>query len=146
MADMVPVVVTGVVRGAEEGPRRERFFVEVAAAAAGDGRRLRIGVGDAEAHALACSLQGTEFPRPMTYQLMASLVGAAGSAVRSVSVTGERDGVFFARVLLRGGASVDARPSDALNLALITGAPVHVAEGLLRVPAGSGSPGADRVP
>ena len=84
MADMVPVVVTGVVRGTEEGPRRERFFVEVAAAAEGDGRRLRIGLGDAEAQALACSLRGTEFPRPTTYQLMASLVGAAGSAVRSV--------------------------------------------------------------
>jgi len=140
MADMVPVVVTGVVRGTEEGPRRERFFVEVAAAAAGDGRRLRIGVGDAEAHALACSLQGTEFPRPMTYQLMASLVGAAGSAVRSVSVTGQRDAIFYARVMLRGGATVDARPSDALNLAAITGAPVYVADELLGVPAGPRQP------
>jgi bifunctional DNase/RNase len=139
MADMVPVVVTGVVRGTEEGPgRRERFFVEVAAAAAGDGRRLRIGVGDAEAHALAFSLQGTEFPRPMTYQLMASLVGAAGSAVRSVSVTGRRDGIFYARVMLRGGATVDARPSDALNLAAITGAPVYVESGLLRLPSNTG--------
>lgn len=134
MAEMVPVVVTGVVRGTGEGPRRERFFVEVAAPE-GDGRRLRIGVGDAEAHSLAFSLQGTEFPRPMTYQLMASLVGAAGSAVRSVSVTGEQDGIFFARVLLRGGASVDARPSDALNLAVITGAPVYVADALLGAPA-----------
>jgi bifunctional DNase/RNase len=134
MADMVPVVVTGVVRGTEEGPRRERFFIEVAAAAEGDGRRLRIGVGDAEAHALAFSLQGTEFPRPMTYQLMASLVGAAGSAVRSVSVTGRRDGIFYARVMLRGGATVDARPSDALNLAAITGAPVYVESRLLSMP------------
>ena len=140
MADMVPVVVTGVVRGTEEGPRRERFFVEVAAAAAGDGRRLRIGVGDAEAHALACSLQGTEFPRPMTYQLMASLVGATGSAVRSVSVTGERDGIFYARVMLRGGATVDARPSDALNLAAITGAPVYVEAGLLKTPSSTQQP------
>ena len=140
MAEMVPVVVTGVVRDTGEGPRRERFFVEVAATAEGDGRRLRIGVGDAEAHSLAFSLQGTEFPRPMTYQLMASLVGAAGSAVRSVSVTGEQDGIFFARVLLRGGASVDARPSDALNLAAVTGAPVYVADALLRVPAAPRQP------
>jgi len=142
MADMVPVVVTGLVHGADAGPGRlqERFFVELEAAAEGDGRRLRIGVGDAEAHALSFSLQGTAFPRPMTYQLMASLVAAAGSAVRSVSVTGERDGVFFARVLLRGGASVDARPSDALNLALAVGAPVYVAEALLRVPAGPRQP------
>lgn len=134
MAEMVPVTITGVVRGTDDGPgRRERFFIEVAAAAEGDARRLRIGVGDAEAAALAFSLQGTEFPRPMTYQLMASLVAAAGSAVRSVRVTARHDDIFYAQVILRGGARVDARPSDALNLAAITGAPVFVADGLLGV-------------
>jgi bifunctional DNase/RNase len=136
MADMVPVTITGVVRGTEDGPeRRERFFIELAASG-GDARRVRIGVGDAEATALAFSLQGQEFPRPMTYQLMASLVAAAGSAVRSVRVTRFRDGIYFAQVMLRGGATVDARPSDALNLAAITGAPVYVADELLGVPAG----------
>jgi bifunctional DNase/RNase len=150
MADLVPVTITGVVRGTEDGPgRRERFFIELAAPAAGGVgadsgpvRRLRIGVGDAEAAALAFSLQGTEFPRPMTYQLMASLVGAAGSAVRSVRVTGCHDGVFYAQVMLRGGASVDARPSDALNLAAITGAPVFVADALLGPGVTSGQPAA----
>ena len=133
MAEMVPVTITGVVRGADdESGRRERFFIELTA---GDGRRLRIGVGDAEATALAFSLQGQEFPRPMTYQLMASLVAAAGSAVRSVRVTGMTDGIFYARVMLRGGATVDARPSDALNLAAIAGAPVYVAGALLGAPA-----------
>jgi hypothetical protein len=137
MADMVPVTITGVVRGTEDGSeRRERFFIELAAAPDGDARRLLIGVGDAEATALAFSLQGQEFPRPMTYQLMASLVAAAGSAVRSVRVTGLRDGIFYAQVMLRGGATVDARPSDALNLAAITGSPVYVADDLLGVPAG----------
>jgi bifunctional DNase/RNase len=135
MAEMVPVTVTGVVRGTEEGPGRcERFFIELGAAAEGDVRRLRIGVGDAEAAALAFSLQGTEFPRPMTYQLMASLLAAAGSGVRSVRVTGMSEGIFYAQVMLRGGAAVDARPSDALNLAAITGAPVFVASELLSVP------------
>jgi bifunctional DNase/RNase len=136
MADMVPVTIAGVVRGTDEGPGRcERFFIELAVAAEGDGRRLRIGVGDAEAAALAFSLQGTAFPRPMTYQFTASLIAAAGSAVRSVRVTDLRDGVFYAQVMLRGGATVDARPSDALNLAAITGAPVYVAADLLGVPA-----------
>jgi hypothetical protein len=132
MAELVPVTITGVVRGSDDGPgRRERFSIQLAPADAGDTRRLLIGVGDAEAAALAFSLQGQEFPRPMTYQLMASLVGAAGSAVRAVQVTGQRDGIFYAQVMLRGGASVDARPSDALNLAALTGAPVSVAEELL---------------
>lgn len=138
MAQWVPVAITGVVRGtADEPGRRERFFIELAASAEGDGRRVRIGVGDAEAASLAFSLQGHEFPRPMTYQFMASLVTAAGSAVRAVRVTHERDGIFYAQVMLRGGATVDARPSDALNLAAITGAPVSVAPGLLGVPVGA---------
>ena len=139
MAEMVPVIITGVVRGVNDGPgRQERFFIELAAAAEGDERRLRIGVGDAEAAALAFGLQGQEFPRPMTYQFMASLLAAAGSGVRSVRVTGMTDGVFYAQVMLRGGAMVDARPSDAINLAAVTGAPVYVANELLGVPARHG--------
>jgi hypothetical protein len=137
MAEMVPVTITGVVRRTEDGSgRRERFFIELAAAAESDSRRLLIGVGDAEATALAFSLQGQEFPRPMTYQFMASLVTAAGSAVRSVRVTGMTDGIFYAQVMLRGGATLDARPSDALNLAAITGAPVYAADALLGLPSG----------
>ena len=139
MAEMVPVIITGVVRGVNDGPgRQERFFIELAAAAEGDERRLRIGVGDAEAAALAFGLQGQEFPRPMTYQFMASLLAAAGSGVRSVRVTGMTDGVFYAQVMLRGGAMVDGRPSDAINLAAVTGAPVYVANELLGVPARHG--------
>jgi uncharacterized protein len=134
--DMVPVTIVGVAvpprESSHDDPdRRERFSIVLAAAADGDRRRLSIGVGDAEATALAFSLQGQEFPRPMTYQLMASLVAAAGSAVRSVRVTRQADGVFYAQVTLRGGAIVDARPSDAINLAAITGAPVLVAAELL---------------
>jgi hypothetical protein len=67
MAELVAVTITGVVRGSDDGPGRgERFFIELAASAEDDGRRVRIGVGDAEAMALAFSLQGQEFPRPMT--------------------------------------------------------------------------------
>ena len=140
--DMVPVTIIGVaVASGARSERRERFSIVLASAADGDSRRLFIGVGDAEATALAFSLQGQEFPRPMTYQFMAALVAAAGSAVRSVRVTGLRDGIFYAEVMLRGGATVDARPSDALNLAAITGAPVYVAPGLLGLPAGLGLPG-----
>ncbi len=141
MGQWVPVAITGVIRGtAGEAERRERFFIELAATGDGDGRTVRIGVGDAEATALAFSLQGQEFPRPMTYQFMASLVTATGSAVRAVRVTDERNGIFYAQVMLRGGATVDARPSDALNLAAITGARVYVAPGLLGAPGGAREP------
>jgi bifunctional DNase/RNase len=132
---MIPVSIAGVATAPDDGPgRRERFFVMLESAAEGDSRRLFIGVGDAEATALAFGLQGQEFPRPMTYQLMASLVAAAGSAVRSVRVTRVADEIFYAQVTLRGGAVVDARPSDAINLAAITGAPVLVASELLDRP------------
>jgi bifunctional DNase/RNase len=129
---MVPVTISGVaVKHGDEPGRRERFFITLESAADGDSRRVLIGVGDAEATALALSLQGHAFPRPMTYQFMASLVAAAGSAVRSVRVTHRIDEIFYAQVMLRGGTLVDARPSDAINLAAITGAPVFVASGLL---------------
>jgi uncharacterized protein len=133
--DMVPVTIIGVAATSGDGQdRRERFSIVLASAADGDDRRLFIGVGDAEASALAFSLQGHAFPRPMTYQFMASLVAAAGSGVRSVRVTRVDDQVFYAQVTLRGGAVVDARPSDAINLAAVTGAPVLVASDLLNLP------------
>jgi bifunctional DNase/RNase len=75
----------------------------------------------------------------MTYQFTASLLAAAGSGVRSVRVTSRLDGIFYAQVRLRGGATVDARPSDAINLAAVTGAPVLVTSELLEVPTGPGS-------
>jgi bifunctional DNase/RNase len=133
--DMIPVSIVGVATAPDDEPgRRERFFIMLESAAEGDSRRLFIGVGDAEATALAFGVQKQEFPRPMTYQFMASLVAAAGSSVRSVRVTRVADEVFYAQVTLRGGAVVDARPSDAINLAAITGAPVFVASELLDLP------------
>ena len=139
MTDMVPVTIAGVVRFAEEGPARgERFSIQLAEVAGS--RRLYIGVGDAEAAALAFSLQGTAFPRPMTYQFAAALLGAAGSGVREVRVTSFTQGIFYAQVVLLSGAVVDARPSDAVNLAAVTGAPVSVARELLDLPTGPRQP------
>jgi uncharacterized protein len=130
MTDMVPVTISNVVRSGDEGPGRgERFSIELAETAGS--RHLYIGIGDAEAVALSFSLQGTEFPRPMTYQFVAALLAAAGSGVREVRVTGVADGIFYAQVVLVSGAVVDARPSDAVNLAAVTGAPVYVAPELL---------------
>ncbi len=130
--DLVPVTIIGVLAKHDDGPERgERFSIMLESAADGDTRRLFIHVGDAEATALSLNTQGHVFPRPLTYQLMAALVAASGSAVRSVRVTGHADGIFYAQVMLRGGTLVDARPSDAINLAAVTGAPVFVAPGLL---------------
>jgi uncharacterized protein len=137
MAEMVPVTITGIVREhVSVTDPRERFYIRLKSAVDGDSRRLDIGVGDTEAASLGFTLQGALFRRPMTYQFMASLIEAAGSDVRSVLVTKMTDGIFYAQVTLRGGAVVDARPSDAINLAAVTGAPVSVASDLLELPAG----------
>jgi uncharacterized protein len=97
----------------------------------GGDRALSIGVGQAEAAALALSPDGRQVPRPMTYQFAASLLQSSGTGLREVRITRLTDGVFYAQAELSNGAVVDAHPSDALNLAAITGAPVLVATGLL---------------
>jgi bifunctional DNase/RNase/predicted DNA-binding protein (UPF0251 family) len=92
-------------------------------------RRLPILTGAAEAIALACSLDAVEMPRPMTYQLAADLLTAAGSRLTEVRITRLVEGVFYAVVVIEapgGVVEVDARPSDALNLAAVSGAPVRV--------------------
>jgi bifunctional DNase/RNase len=102
----------------------------------GDGE-LPIWVGPFEATALALSLQATEMPRPMTYQFTSNLVSATGGRVVEVRITGLTEGVFYATVVVEGPASVgevDARPSDALNLALVTGSPIRVDRRLLEEP------------
>jgi bifunctional DNase/RNase len=95
-----------------------------------DGRRiLPIFIAEPEGRAMAASLTGIETPRPMTYQLAANLVGALSGSVAEVRVVRLAETTYFAEVVLNGPAGaaiVDARPSDAINLALLTGAPVRV--------------------
>ncbi len=100
-------------------------------------RRLPMYTGSAEAVALACSLAATEMPRPMTYQLAANLLTAAGSRLTEVRITRLAEGVFYAVVVVEGpggAVEVDARPSDALNLAVVSGAPVRVNAAVLSDP------------
>jgi RNA polymerase sigma factor (sigma-70 family) len=96
-------------------------------------RRLPIWVGPVEATVLALSLQAVEMPRPMTYQMTAGLLDACGSRVSEVRITRLAGEVFYAVVVVdgpAGQAEVDARPSDAVNLALVAGAPI-LADGAL---------------
>jgi RNA polymerase sigma factor (sigma-70 family) len=96
-------------------------------------RRLPIWVGPAEATVLALSLQAVETPRPMTYQMAAGLLDACDSRVSEVRITRLAGQVFYAVVVVAGPAGqreVDARPSGAVNLALVTGAPI-LADGAL---------------
>jgi bifunctional DNase/RNase len=92
-------------------------------------RHLVISIGEGEAFSLAARLQGLEFGRPMTYDFAAALVQGLGGHVRQVRVDRLVEGIYAATVEVEGplGAqSVDARPSDALNLAAITDARVFI--------------------
>ena len=95
---------------------------------AGD-RHLVIQIGQAEAFALAASLGETEWPRPMTYQFVAELVRSLGGRIREVRLDALVEGSYAATVEAEGPQGVtliDARASDALNLALRVGAPIVV--------------------
>ncbi len=102
--------------------------------AVGD-RAVPIWIGVPEASAIAIALQKVTVPRPMTHDLLLHVLhGLGGEVVRAV-VTEARDNTYFAELLLRRGgqelAAVDARPSDAIAIALRAGAPILVADALL---------------
>ena len=91
----------------------------------GGERLLPIWVGSPEGNALALHL-GSELPlRPLTIDLAARLLEAAGGRVERVTIARLHENVFYATIAV-GGREVDARPSDALNLAVRVGAPVLV--------------------
>jgi RNA polymerase sigma factor (sigma-70 family) len=125
------VTVTGIRRG-QEGDGWHRTHVMILRERGGD-RTLPIWIGPAEAAAMAVELESAESPRPFTAKLAASLVQAAGARIEEVRITRLADGVFYATVLVRSPAGVhevDARPSDAVNVALAAGRPIKVDAGL----------------
>ena len=97
-------------------------------------RHLLIQIGHAEAFALAATLDEMEWGRPMTYQFMAQLVRSLGGRIREVRLDGLAAGAYAATVEVdgpQGAELVDARSSDALNLAALTAAPILAAIELL---------------
>jgi uncharacterized protein len=97
-------------------------------------RHLVIGVGNAEAFALDASLQGLQWGRPMTYQFTEALMRSLGGRVREVRLDRIVESAYAATVEVEGPQGVglvDGRSSDALNLAVLTQAPVFVAPEML---------------
>jgi uncharacterized protein len=100
-----------------------------------DGNRyLPIWIGHPEAAAILMKLQGTPTARPMTHDLMSSMLEELNATVAKVEVTELRDSTFHATITLQVDGSdveVDARPSDALALAVRSEAPIFVADAVL---------------
>lgn len=101
----------------------------------GGTRALPIWIGRPEAESISAHLNGVKRERPMTHDLAQSIVNGLGGLLRRVQVTRVLEGTFFAELHFnRGGQAVviDARPSDAIALALRLGAPIFVTEALFR--------------
>ncbi|HEV8023591.1 MAG TPA: bifunctional nuclease family protein [Candidatus Nanopelagicales bacterium] len=94
-------------------------------------RYLPIWVGAVEATAIAYAQQGVVPPRPLTHDLMKDLLEALGAAVTEVRITALEDGVFYAIIAFDSGLEVQARPSDAIALALRADVPIVGAESVL---------------
>ncbi|MEM8963052.1 MAG: bifunctional nuclease domain-containing protein [Acidobacteriota bacterium] len=100
------------------------------------GRVVPIWIGLAEAQAIGRALHGIEPPRPMTHDLMANVLTSLDAELLAVTVSDLRDGVYYGWLELQvrgetGSRWVDTRPSDALALALRTGAAIRLATALV---------------
>jgi uncharacterized protein len=100
----------------------------------GRGRLLMIWVGPWEASAIAMKLQGLTPERPLTHDLLASVLGELGASVSRIVITDLADETFHARLVLASAAGshdIDARPSDAIALAVRLGTPIFATEDVL---------------
>lgn len=106
-------------------------------------RALFIWIGLAEARAIYSELEGVEPQRPLTHDLLEEVILKAKAEIRRIVVTHSRDNIYFASLYLQRAdrlIEIDARPSDALVLALKFKAPVYVSRDLfekMSLPLGS---------
>ena len=97
-------------------------------------RYLPIWIGPAEADAIMIKLQGIVSPRPLTHDLLESVISKLGASVNSVIVNDLQNDTFYAKLILdvKGEQlELDSRPSDAIAIAIRADAPIYVEEGVL---------------
>ena len=137
---------------------REREFPVVLIRSEEDEEVLPIWIGAAEATAIYTVLAGKTFERPMTHDLLKLVVEELGGEVRGIEITGIHEDTYFSRIVLGRGEELfylDARPSDAIALALRAGSAIQVEEELFekykrnlqigRVEGGSGGEGLEEI-
>lgn len=97
-------------------------------------RYLPILIGPFEATAIALALEGTPIPRPLSHDLMKSIIEALKAKVLRVVIHDIHENTFYAKIVLESGGKnleIDARPSDSIALALRTNAPIFVSERII---------------
>lgn len=111
----------------------------------GGARGFPILIGAHEAAEIQRVVTGREPPRPSTHRLAHDTIGGLGAALTRVEITALRKGTFFAQLVIQPAGKapavlVDARPSDAIALALRAGCPIHVAAEVVAAAAGDAGP------
>ncbi|WP_436796080.1 bifunctional nuclease family protein [Actinospongicola halichondriae] len=100
----------------------------------GERRLLAIMIGGPEAQAIAFALDNVETRRPMTHDLITTLVDELGAHIERIVISALRDDIFYADLVLRADEDthvVSARPSDAMAIAVRVGTPVYAEEAVL---------------
>lgn len=95
------------------------------------GRCVPIWIGAPEAAAIAHVMEGVEPPRPLTHDLLLTVLETLGGRLGHVDIVSMAEGVFYAELVLADGRRIDARSSDAIALALRAGCPVYVDDSIL---------------
>lgn len=101
----------------------------------GAGKLLPIWIGAAEASSIARALEGKQPSRPNTHDLIRNLLDGLGAAPERITITELKESTYFAAIAIRAGErriTVDSRPSDAIAVALRTGAPIYAMPEVLR--------------
>ena len=91
-------------------------------------------IGQLEAHSILIGLGNVPMPRPLTHDLILSLMEKLDTLLEKVEITELKDGTFYSRMILRQGGKkfvIDARPSDALSLAARIRCPIFIAEPII---------------
>ena len=95
------------------------------------GKSIPIWIGSSEADSIAVKLQGVSVPRPLTHDLMKSMIDLFNGELQCINVTDLEDETFFAQLVFNAKGKLlelDARPSDAIAIALRSNVPVTVNE------------------
>ncbi len=93
-------------------------------------RRLPIIIGASEAQSIALEMEGIKPPRPLTHDLMKSIIGAFGGELHEIVIDELREGTFYAKLNIDSRV-IDSRPSDAIALAVRYGAQIYVAASVM---------------
>lgn len=99
-------------------------------------RRLPIIIGQFEAQSIALEMEGIKPPRPLTHDLLKSVIENLGATINEIIINELKENTFYAKIKLEIATltnEIDSRPSDAIALAVRTGAPLFVSEEVMKI-------------